>query len=194
MDSFDNIQQAGALGEQYALALFRLAKQAGALDQIADELDLVVDTLLGRGQKLAPIFVIPTISLKRRAEVIERLGRGKLHELIVNFLLLLNRRRRVDQIDSIRFGLRQLMKHDRGEMDVQVSSARELTADQEANITRRLTAALGKKALLTKSTDPTLIGGVKIRIGDVVIDGSVQAKLRRLKRGLGDVLVGGSAL
>jgi F-type H+-transporting ATPase subunit delta len=180
-------EQAGAVGDQYALALYRLAREQGIIDQIAGELDVVVDQLLGRGQPLAAIFLNPTIVPSRRAELIERVIRPHFHKLTADFMRQLTRRGRVDQIGSIRASFRQILKRERGEIDVQVVSARPLTEVQEQQIQQRLTAVLGRKALLQKTVQPALIGGLKLRVGDVVIDGTAQARLRRLRRGLGEL-------
>ncbi len=171
----------GVIAENYAQGLFDVALKAGSLEQIVDDIHGIAQLL--RDQKdLAALFAHRTIDTPRRDATLRKLFTGKIDNTTLKFLLLLNRKRRLDQLLNISRALDLLSKQHRNEIDVEVISARPLTADQVASVTAKLTSVLKKTAVVHPFTDPTLIGGLKIRIEDRVIDASVASRLRRLAR------------
>ena len=195
--ALDNAELAGALAQTYARAVFELADEAGALEIVGAELaDLV--QLLDRQDDLRILFEHMTIPPARRAQSIQHIFGGRVHDLTFRFLMILNDHHRLGQLPGIRIAFDQMLKDQRGEVDVDVYSARELTAGQLDGIGRRITAAIGRTAMLRPFVDSSLIGGLKIRIADRLIDGSVATQLQRLKRqivesGFENVRTGASA-
>jgi F-type H+-transporting ATPase subunit delta len=169
----------GPVAENYAQAAFDLAQDAAKTDAVLADLAGLAD-LLRDQPDLAALFAHPTIESDRRAATIRRLFEGKIEDLTLRLVLLLNRKHRLTEIPAIAYAFDQLNKTSRGEVDVEVASARPLTDEQRRQIADRLTAVLGQKAIVHPAVDAALIGGLKIRVGDRLIDGSVVNRLRRL--------------
>ena len=102
----------------------------------------------------------------------------------LSFLKLLIRKRREDLLEECAREFRILLAAQANTADAEVSTAVPLTPEQETRLTESLQTLTGKTIKLTTQIDPTLVGGVVVRIGDTVMDGSVRGKLERLERQL----------
>ena len=173
--------QSDPISDEYAKALFELAEQHNALSAIGEELNAVAD-LVEQQKDLAALFAHPTIDRQERSGSIEKLFRGRVSPTTLNFLLVLNRKGRLSSIRAVRAAFDKLAKASRGEVDVEVYTARPLSGAQLDAVAARLSKQLGKKAVLHPHIDPSLIGGLRIRVGDRLIDASVAAQLRKLAR------------
>ena len=175
--------QTDPVSESYARALFELAVEHNVLNDTGDELNQLVD-LLDHAPDLAALFAHQTIDAKRRAQTIEKLFRGRVSQRTLNFLLLVNRKGRLGNLRAIGPAYDRLAKAKRGEIDVDVYTAQPMEAGQVGKVAAHISAAIGKKAIVHQQVDSSLIGGLKVRIGDKLIDASVAAQLRRLGRQL----------
>jgi F-type H+-transporting ATPase subunit delta len=176
-------QKTGAVAENYAKALFSLTEAAGSTEQVLDELNAVA-SLVASEPDLAGLFAHKTLEIPRRAASIQKIFGGKLSDLTLKFLQVLNRKKRLTEVTHIRAAMDQMLKTRRGQVDVQVTSARPLDASQLANVAARLSVVLKKTAVVHPTVDASLIGGLKIRIQDKLIDASVASKIRRLSQKL----------
>lgn len=177
----NQVKVVGALAQVYADALWDLAAEAGAIDATAAELGQLVD-LLDEQPKLRAMFESPAIQAERRRASIASIFKGRLSDLVYRFLQVLNQKSRLGQLPVIRVAFDQRLKAERGEVDVDVYAAAPLTDAQVAAVAEQLGASLGRKAVVTVRVDETMIGGLKLRIGDRLIDGSVATQLSKLKR------------
>lgn len=175
------VKIAGAVAQTYAESLWDLAVEADAVDAVADELAQLVD-LLDDQPDLRALFESPAIRADRRAASIEQIFKGQLSPLTYRFLQVLNRKGRLGQLPAIRLAFDQRLKQERGEVDVDVYTAQALSDSQKAAVADRVTAGIGRKAVLTTHLDESMIGGLKLRIGDKLIDGSVATQLNKIKR------------
>jgi F-type H+-transporting ATPase subunit delta len=164
---------------EYATALYELAREGGIAHAVQGELAGIAD-LLASEPKLAVLFAHRTIDTKRRGDSIRGVFHGGVSQLTLNFLLLLNDKGRLDQLAGIAAAFDRMVKHEAGEIDVEVHSAKPLDARALTHVADRVSAALGRKALLHPHVDESLIGGLRIRVGDRLIDGSIRSRLRRL--------------
>jgi len=171
------------VAESYAQALFELAQADGRLESIARELG-EIDELINEHPDVAALFAHQTIDTARRGQTLRRLFEGRVDDLIMRFLLLLNDKGRLDQIAAIRSALERRLKTARGEVDVEVTAASPLTPEQLRAVGERISGMIGQRAVVHLRMDAALIGGLRIRIGDRLIDGSVATQLRRLAREL----------
>lgn len=171
------------IAENYATALFNLATQAGTPNVVNAELTQLAE-LVEDNDQLAALFAHRTLDPKRRGESIRKLFEGRISDLALRFVLLLNDKGRLDQIAAIAVAFDSRTKHAAGEIDIEVHSARPLDAAQLTNVGDRITRAIGRKALVDSHVDESLIGGLRVRVGDKLIDGSVRAQLRKLARDL----------
>jgi len=177
----NQVKIAGAVAQTYAAALWDLAVDANVVDDVADELSQVVD-LLDAEPSLRAMFDSPAISAERRAASIEAIFKGRLSSLTYRFLRVLNDKERLGQLAGIRIAFDQRLKAERGEVDVDVYTAQPLSDAQKTAVADKVSASIGRKAVLTTHMDESMLGGLKLRIGDKLIDGSVATQLNKMKR------------
>jgi len=178
--------QHDALAQVYARSAFELARQAGGrakIEEISDELEQLVE-LTRSDRRFHAFLSSPVIDLARRGESLRVLLNGRVSDLTLRFMLVLNRKGRLGRLDAIAEAYSHLVQEEFGRVEVDLYTAAPLGPEARASIKDRIHRALGKEPVIHPYTDPKMIGGVKLRIGDRLVDGSVQTRLRRIKHNL----------
>jgi F-type H+-transporting ATPase subunit delta len=183
-----------ALAQVYARSLFELAEEAGGRDKIVEVAEELAQTCeLARGdQAFAGLLASPIIDRGKRAESLRRIFHGKITDLALRFLLVLNDRGRLGHLESIADAYDQLVHEEFGRVEVDVFTPSPLETAQVETLRQQVASALGKEPVLYSYTDQAMIGGLKLRIGDQLVDGSVSSRLRRLRQDM--LSSGGPAL
>ncbi|HVP72988.1 MAG TPA: ATP synthase F1 subunit delta [Phycisphaerales bacterium] len=175
-----------ALAMTYARSLFELASAAGGqakITEVAGELEQIAE--IARSDKAFDEFVSsPIIDKTLREASLTRIFQNRVTDLTLRFLLVLNDKGRLGHLESIAGGFDALVQERFGRIEVDVFTAAPLGRDQLGGLQKSIQTALGKEPVLHPYTEPAMIGGVKLRIGDQLIDGSIATRLRRMKRDL----------
>jgi F-type H+-transporting ATPase subunit delta len=173
----------------YARAIFEVAEEAGALGDWSESLGIAGALLADKG--LVEYLRAPELSDERRLEFLtglfDKAGADRLagkDDKGTNFLKLLFENRRIAVLPEISVHFEALKAKVENSVDAVVTSAAPLNADQEREIAKSLKERLGREVRITTEIDETLIGGAVIRAGDVVIDGSLRARLEGLANAL----------
>ena len=171
----------------YARSIFELADQAGGQEKIlsiGDELEAIAE-MVRSDHALREFFRSPIIDLKRRRETLRKVFDGQISDLVLRFILVLNDKGRLSRIGDITDAFDQIANERFGRIEVDVfTTTGSLEAQQLESLSERIKARLGKDPIFHQYTDESMIGGVSLRIGDQLIDGSVRGRLRRLREGL----------
>ncbi len=173
-----------ALSVVYARSLYELAQEAGGRDkilEIADEIEQVCELARG-GRGFREFLGSPIIDRGRRADALRSIFRERVTDLMLRYLLVLNDRGRLGHLEAIGNAYDQLVHEAFGRVEVDLFTPAPLDPAQLETITQRIGTALGKEPVVYAYTDPSMIGGLKLRIGDQLIDGSVAARLRRMRQ------------
>ena len=180
------IANADALAKVYARSLFELATDAGGTDklmEVADELEQICE--LAREDKKINLFLSsPIVDVKARGKALSAIFTNRITDLTLRFLLVLNNKGRLDRLESIETAFDQLVQEAFGRIEVDVITPVAIDAELIATIKEKISTVLGKEPILHPYVDESLLGGIKLRIGDQLIDGSVQTRLRKLSEEL----------
>ena len=171
--------------DQQVASLYGKALLAAAgkrVEPIVGELESIVKDCLNRFPKLEMAFSSPRISEEEKDAMIGRIFGGKVDKVLLNFMKVLARRRRLGSLRAIQAAVSEMRDEQLGRLRVTVTSAMPLTEAQKKEITADLKKKFGKEVALVEKVDASLLGGIMLRIGDRVYDGSVQGKLQTLKR------------
>ncbi len=175
-----------AIANVYGRSLYELAEEAGGHDKIvevAEELEQTCE--LARADRSFREFLgSPIIDTTRRGEALKRIFHGKVTDLVLRFLLVLNGNGRLGHLEMIGDAYDRLVHEAFGRVEVDVYTPSAPEADQIDSLKQRIAAALGKEPVVYTYSDPTMIGGLKLRIGDQLIDGSIASRLRRMRQNL----------
>jgi F-type H+-transporting ATPase subunit delta len=172
---------AGSLARRYARALLDIGIAKGSYEQLGKDIDELA-ALYSGSRDLTEALTNPVFPMARRRAVLEAiLERAGVSPVTRNFVLLLLDRERIPYLPAIGRELRAMVDERAGRVRALVTSARPLTADNVATIQAALEKVSGKKVLLEKKEDPTLLGGVVAKVGDVVYDGSVRTQLEMMR-------------
>lgn len=169
-------QQVGAL---YGKAL--LGAAGSDVDQVIDQLNSIVRDCLTGQPALEQILSSPRVSQSDKEQLIDRIFSGRVHATLLNFLKILCRRGRIGWLRGIQVSAQQLRDQQLGRVLATVKTAMPLDDQQRQTIAQQLGKTLGHEVLLDVQVDPTLLGGVMIRVGDQVYDGSVEGKMSALR-------------
>lgn len=172
-----------ALSAIYARSLFELAEAQGGADAVArclDELEAVLEIARAdaRFSEFLSSRVLPRE--KREASLRTILG-GRVSDLTLRFLLVLNDKERLASLPAIAGAYDRVVQERFGRVEVDVFTATPVSADELRSIRDRLAATLGKEVIVHPYTDPAMIGGVRMRIGDQLVDGSIATRLRKMR-------------
>ncbi|MBB6430412.1 ATP synthase F1 subunit delta [Algisphaera agarilytica] len=172
-----------AIGRVYAQALVELAESENQLDSVAEEVaDL--SSLLESDADLVRLVENPIIDSQARAGMVERLFSGKVSDLLYRFLQVVNQKERLGSLPSITGAFGQIMAEKRNQLDVEAFVAQPMDDATAGRVANGLGASMGKQVNLVQHVDESLIGGLKLRIGDQMIDASVQSQLNRIEQQL----------
>jgi F-type H+-transporting ATPase subunit delta len=172
-----------AVAKRYAAALFKTAVNADMIDNVESDLGLITYSL-ETIPRLAEVLEHPLIPSERKKEIVTDVFSDKVSEISLNFLYLVIDKRREKILADVEAEFVKLANELRGVEPVEVATAVPLTADERTALQEKLEKLTGKKAELHITLDPTLIGGLKIRIGDRIIDGSIAGYLASLRNKL----------
>ena len=169
----------------YAKALFAVAKEQGRIEAVGRELAEIA-ALLDGDAMLRDVFARPWIPpAARRAVATEIARRSHLSELTSRFVALLAERRRTEDFRAIDERYQGLLDADLCRARVQIRTAVPLTDAQRAGLSAKLAPALGgRRPVFEEVVDPALLGGFIAESGSVVLDGTLEGQLERMRRRL----------
>jgi len=171
----------GGLAGRYANAVFELARDQKAVDAVSTDL-AALRRALESSPDLARLVRSPVFSAEDQARalkaILEKMGA---HPLTTKFVLLLAHKRRLFALTQIISAYEHLVANSRGETEAEVTSARHLNDDEVAELKAMLKAKLGKEPRLQSRIDPTLLGGLVVKVGSRMIDSSLRTKLDSLR-------------
>ena len=168
------------IAEVYARALFEAANEAGALDRVHDELGQFADAL-DEDRNLQMFLFSPYFSSEEKKDGIGRIV-SDADERTVNFLELLAERHRMPAIFRVRRDFDALWAEENKLLPVSVTSAVELDDELVSDIGKRIEEQAGRRVELSSSVDPDLLGGLVVRVGNMVLDASLRNRLERLRK------------
>jgi F-type H+-transporting ATPase subunit delta len=168
------------IAEVYARSLFEVAQDQGQLDQIHEELDQFAD-VLSEDRQLQLFFFSPYFSSDEKKDGVAKVIEGG-NDYFVRFLELLAEKHRLPVLFRIRREFDSLWAKEQKLLEVSVTSAVELDEETVKGIGKKIEEQTGNKVELTSQVDPDLIGGLVIRVGNMVLDASVRNRLERLRR------------
>ena len=175
--------QPDALASVYARGLLDLAEAEGGRPTIEAVLSELEDILeIARGDaKFNEFLASRVVAAKDRDESLRRILGDAVTPLTLRFLLLLNRKGRLSHLVPIVGAFDALVQERFGRVEVDVFTAAPMGQDEVRLVRERLGATLNKEVIVHPYTDSAMIGGVKFRIGDQLVDASLATRLRRLK-------------
>jgi F-type H+-transporting ATPase subunit delta len=168
------------LADVYARALFEAAEEHGALDRVHEELGQFADAL-AEDRDLQLFFFSPYFSSEEKAEGVDRIVEDA-DERLVNFLKLLAERHRMPAIHRIRRELDAMWAEENRLLPVSVTSAVELDEELVREIGRRIEEQTGRRVELSSNVDPNVLGGLMVRVGNMVLDATVRNRLEQLRK------------
>jgi F-type H+-transporting ATPase subunit delta len=168
------------IADVYSRSLFEVAKEHDVLDEVHDELGQLADEL-AENREMQLFFFSPYFSAQEKKDGIGKIIDGG-NEYFVRFLELLTERHRMPVLMRIRRAFEDLYAEERKLLPVTITSAVELDESTVKEIGARIEEQTGRRVELAQQVDPDVVGGLVMRVGNVVLDASIRARLERLRR------------
>jgi ATP synthase F1 delta subunit len=168
------------IAQVYARALFEVAKEHDLLDEVRDELTAFAEAVHDdRG--FAVFFFSPYFSTEEKKEGLKKAVTGA-PPVFMNFLEALIERHRMPVIFRIRDRYQDMWEDERDLLPVQVTSAVALDESTVASIGKRIGEQTERTVELTSKVDPDILGGIVLRVGNVILDASIRNRLEKLRK------------
>ncbi|MFD2615501.1 F0F1 ATP synthase subunit delta [Paenibacillus gansuensis] len=171
------------VAKRYAKALFELARDKGVIAQVENHLKIVVDTI-NSNKELDAFLKHPGVDSKAKFSVLQNAFGHELSGLVMDTLRLLISKGRETVLPELLKSYVTVAGEALGQADAVVSSMEPLTAEQSAEIAAKFGQITGKTIRIENVIDKSLLGGIQVRIGDRLYDGSLSGKLARLEQSL----------
>ena len=133
--------------------------------------------------ELRAVLRNPQLETSAKARILEDLA-GDEEPLFKNFLLVVNDKGRIGELEELAKEFERLMAREERRLTVELTTARELSGDEEKAILKQIEDAAGRKVEATTKVDPGLVGGIVLQAGSLRVDASVRGRLERLRQEL----------
>lgn len=166
---------------RYAKALLQSALDQDILDDVEKDMRFILKTLQD-SRELVVFLKSPIIKTEDKQEVLSKIFDEHISGETKSLLRLLSEKNRENLLDDISQGFFQLYNQHEGIIQVEVTTAYELSNSQRDDLRKALASSTGKKIEMNVTVNEDIIGGIIVRIDDTVLDGSVKHKIRKLKK------------
>jgi ATP synthase F1 delta subunit len=168
------------IAEVYARALFEVAKEQDALDEVHEEL-AEFDDAMDSSRELSVFFFSPYFSTDEKKDALKRVVKDA-SPTFMNFLEALVERHRMPAIFRIRRRFESLWEEENRLLPVQVTSAIELDKRTVNEIGEQIGDQTGRRVELSSEVDPEILGGIVLRVGNFILDVSIRNRLDQLRK------------
>jgi F-type H+-transporting ATPase subunit delta len=172
---------AQSVAKVYAVALLDAAAKEGGLDGALEEFGSFVQDVLAPNPTFGRVLQSPVTSVDDKVRLIDKVLGGRGSPLFVNFLKVLAKHGRLELVQGVYRAALIEQERRTHKVRVRVTSATPLSASALQSITERLSQSLESAPIVETVVDPGLVGGLVIRVGDTVYDGSVRNRLKQLR-------------
>ena len=171
----------GGLAARYASALYDLADESNSIDAVAADLE-GLKSLIDDSDDFSRFIKSPVLSREDQAKGIAAIAaKASLTDISQKFLGLVASNRRLFALPDMIRAFQAILAARRGQMTAEVTAASELSEAQSQSLADSLKAAVGTAVSVTTKVDPTILGGLIVRVGSRMVDSSLKSKLQRLK-------------
>ena len=170
------------VADVYAEALLGATESAGQTDAVLAEFDELIHGVFGRFPRLESVLTSALVSDDDKVGIVDRVLAGRVSPLVVNFLKVVAGHGRLDLLRVIHRQAALRRDKLRGRVHVELATAAEIDDALAERITDKLRKVLDGEPLLRRVTDPDLIAGAVVRVGDTVYDGSVANQLSSIRQ------------
>ena len=164
----------------YAQSMLELANEQNQAEALGDELN-ALRQLISENPSFQEILTNPSISTDERAHLLGNTFRDRISPLLFSTLGVLNQKNRLGLLEQVAQGYDELLRRQLGRIEVDITVARELSADQLEKARGDISQALGKDAVIRQHVDEAVIGGAVLQVGDKLIDASVRYQLEAMR-------------
>jgi F-type H+-transporting ATPase subunit delta len=171
------------VASRYAEALLGSARERGVVDGVAESYAGILEAVAGR-QDLRVFIESPQVPTQDKKDLLQTVFGDHVEPVLLHFCFLLLDKNRIDNFRDIGEEYARLVETERGMIRARVVTAIALPADLEEKLAARLNDVTGKTVILEKRVDPAVIGGVKVTLGDKILDGTVRTNLDLLRKTL----------
>jgi F-type H+-transporting ATPase subunit delta len=168
---------------RYAQAVYDEAEAQGLTDTIVSDL-VQLDTLLQSHKEFATLVETAALSVDEKLSVVTKLAKARLHRLTEGLLVVLTRNQRLAMLPAVIQAVRKLVLDKRGEIEVHVDYATEVTDAIREELKAKLAQITKKSVILKENTDSSLLGGMRIYVDSTLYDLSIRGKLDAMKASL----------
>jgi F-type H+-transporting ATPase subunit delta len=183
----DTSQHVSGVAERYASSLFELALEEGSVPAVTADLDRF-QAMLDESEDLKRFVLSPVFLAEEQVGAIEALAKkAGFGAYVTNFLKLVASNRRLFALPGMIKAFRIIAAQHRGEISAEVTSAHALTPAQEDELKAALKGVTGKDVAIAVTVDPSILGGLIVKVGSRQIDTSLRTKLSTLKLALKEV-------
>ncbi len=171
------------VADAYARPLLELANEQGKTNEIAEELSQLAE-IIRQNKTFSQFLADPAVGHDERKATLVRVFGGRVSPLLSNFIGVLNKRSKLGLITAIADSFYRQLEEQRGNIEVDVTTAQALSADELENVRQKVGSALGKNAIVHQHVDESILGGLVVRVEDKLIDASVRYQLQAMKEQL----------
>lgn len=172
------------IAQRYARALFELSRDAGKVEEVGEQL-VLVDEVLRSEEDLRTALLSPVLPRRAKKQVVETfLEVAQVDALVANFLRVLLEARKLPYLGDMVSAYGAMADQEAGRERGEATTLMPLNQDEVKHLAAVLSKALDKEVLLSARLDPSILGGVVVRVGNLVFDGSLRTQLRRMKETL----------
>src|SRR5262245_14733657 len=163
----------GRIGTTYAKAFLGVAENSGRAEPLVQEFNELVTQVLERFPEFDRTLSSPRVSVEEKQVLLDRVLGGRVSDELLRFLQVVGQHGRLDCLREIRQAAIELFQTSRGIVTVHVTAAAPLGAELQQRIREALNQKLGRSVELKVHFDPEILGGIVVRVGDTVFDGSI---------------------
>ncbi|MBB3110579.1 F-type H+-transporting ATPase subunit delta [Paenibacillus phyllosphaerae] len=177
------MSRANVVAKRYAQALYEVAAQQNIVAEVLDQLKLVVDTLKSDAE-IEKFLSFPSIETNVKIELVRKAFADRISATLLNTLEMVIVKGRQNLLSNIYSSYVKIAGESLGQAQATVYTAKLLNEEELKNVEATFGALAGKRIVADQIVEPSLLGGVQVRIGDRLYDGSLSSKLARLEKSL----------
>ncbi len=171
----------GTVDKVYSEAVFELACEQGCSDEVKKEFESLA-VIFGNNPDFSKLLGTPTVTAGEKLNIIEKTFKGKVSDIVYNFLCVVTEKGRAEEIPAIAEDYKNRWNEKNNIAEVKVVTSVPLSDSLAAKLKAKLENVYGKKVILSATVDPSIMGGIVLRYGGSLMDGSVKSKLDAIQK------------